>query len=78
MICLPYYLLCFLFNTIREEEGGTVQPGSEGVGMQGRGVGGTNNVYTSKCKNDKRGKKKKSFSIYEGCKKGWKFWESLE
>jgi hypothetical protein len=23
MICLSYYLLCFLFNKIREQEGGT-------------------------------------------------------
>jgi hypothetical protein len=46
MICLFYYLLCFLFNKIGEQEGKT------GCGWKG---GGTNNVYTcvSKCKNNK-------------------------
>jgi hypothetical protein len=41
MICLSYYLLCFLFNKIREED----KIGSawkQGVG------GSTNNVYTCK------------------------------
>jgi hypothetical protein len=46
MIYLSYYLLCFLFNKIREEEGGTnfawkqwvggVQEWGEGVGRKGR------------------------------------------
>jgi hypothetical protein len=48
-----YYLLCFLFNKIREEEGRT------GSAWKGWG-GGTNNV--SKCKNDKiKVKKIKTF-----------------
>jgi hypothetical protein len=42
MLCLSYYLLCFVFNNIREEEGRT---GS------GRGGDDPNNV--SKWKNDK-------------------------
>jgi hypothetical protein len=40
MLCLSYYHLRFLFNKIREQEGGT---GS--VRRYGRG-GGPNNVYT--------------------------------
>jgi hypothetical protein len=31
-ICLSYYLLCFLFNNIREEEGGTGSDWKQGVG----------------------------------------------
>jgi hypothetical protein len=45
MLCLSYYLLCFLFNKIEEQEG---RPGSawkQGVG-QGREKGGPNNIYT--------------------------------
>jgi hypothetical protein len=29
MLCFSYYLLCFFFNKIREQEGGTVLPGRE-------------------------------------------------
>jgi hypothetical protein len=42
-LCLSYYLLCFLFYKIREEESGT-----DSAWKQGRGEGGTNNVYTYK------------------------------
>jgi hypothetical protein len=45
MLCLSYYLLCFLFNKIGEQEGRTVSAGSSG--LRGGG-GGTHNVY--KCK----------------------------
>jgi hypothetical protein len=37
MLCLSYYLLCFLFNKIREQSAGQVLPGSS-----------PNNVYTYK------------------------------
>jgi hypothetical protein len=40
MLCLSYYLLCFLFNKIREEEGGTCSAwkrgGEERIGEKGR------------------------------------------
>jgi hypothetical protein len=41
MLCLSYYLLCFLFNKIGEQEGGT---GS--AQKVGSGGCGPNNVYT--------------------------------
>jgi hypothetical protein len=40
MLCLSYYLLCFLFNKIGEEEGRT------GSFRKRGGGGGSNNVYT--------------------------------
>jgi hypothetical protein len=49
MLCLSYYLLCLLFNKIREE-GGTGSAwkwGREGRRVR-RGGGGLNNVYTCK------------------------------
>jgi hypothetical protein len=55
MIRLSYYLLCFLFNKIREQEGGTGSAWKCGGGYREMG-GGTNNV--SKCKNDKIKEKK--------------------
>jgi hypothetical protein len=39
ILCLPYYLLCFLFKKIREQEGFSQKQGQE------RGDG-PNNVYT--------------------------------
>jgi hypothetical protein len=42
--CLSYYLLCFLFNKIREQEGGT--------GGGERRVTQTMYTHVSKCKND--------------------------
>jgi hypothetical protein len=59
-----YYLLCFLFNKIGEQEGrtGSVQKwrGRGGGGREGEG-GGPNNVDThvSKCKNGKIKERKK-------------------
>jgi hypothetical protein len=61
-ICLSYYLLCFLFNKIREE----VRTGSA---QKGRMVGGggegevvqTMYIHVSKCKNNKiKGETKKN------------------
>jgi hypothetical protein len=55
MLCLSYYLLCFLFNKIGEEEGRTGSAWKQG----GVGLGGgakfaqTMNTHVSKCKNDK-------------------------
>jgi hypothetical protein len=44
MICLSYYLLCFLFNIIGEEEGETGFAWKWGWG--GEEGGSSNNVYT--------------------------------
>jgi hypothetical protein len=47
MLCLSYYLLCFLFNKIGDEDSMGL-PGSE-VGVGAGGGGGSdapNNVYT--------------------------------
>jgi hypothetical protein len=41
MLCLSYYLLCFLFNKIREQEGQTGSAWKQGVWRE-------NNVYTGK------------------------------
>jgi hypothetical protein len=52
MLCLSYYLLCFLFNKIGEQEGRT---GS--VWKWGRGwgeVAQTMYTHVSKCKNNKK------------------------
>jgi hypothetical protein len=40
MICLSDYLLCFLFNNIREQKGGTGSAWKQG-GRRWRGEGGT-------------------------------------
>jgi hypothetical protein len=42
-LCLSYYFLCFLFNKIGEQEGGTGSAQKKGWGWGG---GGPNNVYT--------------------------------
>jgi hypothetical protein len=47
MLCLSYYLLCFLFNKIGEEEGRTGSA-QKGGGGQETGEGSPNNVYTCK------------------------------
>jgi uncharacterized membrane protein YgcG len=46
-LCLSYYLLCFLFNKIREQEdrSGSAQKGGWGSGKGGREGGGPNNWY---------------------------------
>jgi hypothetical protein len=54
MICLSYYLLHFLFNKIRQQEGGTGS--AQKLGGRGRGkreVAQTMYTHVSKCKNDK-------------------------
>jgi hypothetical protein len=43
-LCVSYYLLCFLFNKIREKEGKT----GSAWKWRGEGLGGSNNVYTCK------------------------------
>jgi hypothetical protein len=46
-LCVSYYRLCFLFNKIREQEGGT--------GFAGRGrVAQTMYTHVSKCKKQKK------------------------
>jgi hypothetical protein len=59
MLCLSYYLLCFLFNKIREE-GGTDSAWKQGVGeAMGGKVAQTIYTHVSKCKNGKIKKRKK-------------------
>jgi hypothetical protein len=55
MLCLSYYLLCFLFNKIGEE-------GRTGYAWKwGRGVAQTMYTHVSKCKNNKiKGGKKRT------------------
>jgi hypothetical protein len=58
MLCLSYYLLCFLFNKIGEEEGGN-RFSPEVAGDLGGGH--KQCIHLSKCKNDKiKGEEKKS------------------
>jgi hypothetical protein len=40
MLCLSYYLLCFLFNKIGEEDGGICSAWKRGWGEAVRGMGG--------------------------------------
>jgi hypothetical protein len=53
MLCLPYYLLCFLFNKIREQEGRTGSAWKWGWGRGWGKVTQTMYIHVSKCKNDK-------------------------
>jgi hypothetical protein len=53
MLCLSYYLLCFLFIKIREE-GGT--DSTQKWGERGQ----TMYTHVSKCKNDKKKERKKN------------------
>jgi hypothetical protein len=55
--CLSYYLLCFLFNKNREQEGGTSSPG-KGRGRRGE-MDWTIYIHVNKCKNDKIKERKK-------------------
>jgi hypothetical protein len=51
MLCFSYYLLCFLFNKIKEQEG---RIGS--AGKWGKGCGEVPQrmyIHVSKCKNEK-------------------------
>jgi hypothetical protein len=52
-LCLSYYLLCFVFNKIGEQEGGT----GTGFALEEGVVDSPNNVnacvHVNKCKNDK-------------------------
>jgi hypothetical protein len=56
-------LLCFLFSKTREQEGRTVSSLNV-AGREGKG-GQTMNTRVSKCKNDKRKKKKKFTVLFE-------------
>jgi hypothetical protein len=49
-LCHSYYLFCFLFNKIREQEGGTGSAWKE----EGREVAQTMYAYVSKCTNNKK------------------------
>jgi hypothetical protein len=51
MLCLCYYLLCFLFNKIGEQEGRTGSAWMQRVVR--REVAQTMYTHMSKCKNDK-------------------------
>jgi hypothetical protein len=54
MVCLSYYVLCFLFNKIREEEGGTGSTWKRGIGeSKGGEVEQTMYTHVSKSKKDK-------------------------
>jgi hypothetical protein len=58
-LCLSYYLLCFLFKIIREENGGT---GSAQKGSWEGQVAQTVYAHISKSKNDRiKGEKQKNF-----------------
>jgi hypothetical protein len=59
-ICLSYYLLCFLFNKMREQGGGTGSAWKQS-GMVVRGqVAQTMYIHVSKIKKDKiKGERKK-------------------
>jgi hypothetical protein len=64
-ICLSYYLLCFLFNKIREGRTDSAwKQGYGGVGVLVGGLGGGGRMYThvSKCINDKM-KREKNLKI---------------
>jgi hypothetical protein len=53
MLCLSYYLLCFVFNKIGEQEG--ILSGGGGMGE----VAQILYMHVSKCKNDKNQRKNK-------------------
>jgi hypothetical protein len=53
MLCLSYYLLCFFFNKIGEQESGTGSAQKYEVGQWGGEVAQTMYTHVNKCKNDK-------------------------
>jgi hypothetical protein len=55
MLCLSYYLLCFLFNKIREQEGrtGSARKGGSRRCWEEREVNEKMYTHVSKCKSDK-------------------------
>jgi hypothetical protein len=57
MLCLSYYLLCFFFNKIGEQEDGT------GSTKKGGRVAQTMYTHVSKCENDKIKVRKKKKNI---------------
>jgi hypothetical protein len=60
MLCLYYYLLCFLFNKIGEKEGGTGSAQKWEVGWE---VVQTMYTQVSKCKNDKIKRRSKNITL---------------
>jgi hypothetical protein len=70
-LCMSYYHLCFLFNKIREEDGRQVLPGSRGLGVGGK-VAQTMYTHVSKCKNDKRRKKKLCCNVSDQFTDPWR------
>jgi hypothetical protein len=66
-LCLSYSLLCFLFNKIRKQEGGTGSAQKQEAKGAGRGGGLLQTIYTHvrTCKNDKiKEKERKKVTIY--------------
>jgi hypothetical protein len=63
ILCLSYYLLYFLFNKIREEEGGTRSAWKQRE--EGK-VAQTTYTHVNKCKNDKIKKTQKKNILTEG------------
>jgi hypothetical protein len=62
MLCLSYYLLCFLFNKIREQEartGSARKGGSRRCSEEGE-VNEKMYTHVSKCKSDKIKERKKN------------------
>jgi hypothetical protein len=53
-LCVSYYLLCFLFNKIREQEEGTCSAWNWEWGWEREEVDQTMYTHMSKCKNTKR------------------------
>jgi hypothetical protein len=68
MLCLSYYLLCFLFNKIREEVGGTSSAWKWEIESE-RMVEVAQTMYThvSKCKNEKNKRKKSKWKASSHC-----------
>jgi hypothetical protein len=61
MVCLSFYLLCFVLNKKGEQEGGT---GSAWKRVSGEGeVAQIMYIHVSKCKNDKIKTKKRIISF---------------
>jgi hypothetical protein len=66
MICLSYYVLCFLFKKIKHKRAEQVLPGKEGVEGEWAGGGGAQTMYihVSKYKNNKVEGKKINHAIW--------------
>jgi hypothetical protein len=60
ILCVSYYLLCFLFNKIREQEGRTGFSWKPGGGR----VAQTMYTHVTKCKNDEIKERKTNYPNY--------------